>query len=99
VLIVSNLINLFKSLDSSGSAEKEMDGFCLFLGLNEVRSGVRQMFCSTPAQNSLINVYLCSTFVPDRTDQAVRIVEAAHGLVIFSAEPPQVATLAKIFWA
>jgi len=89
VLIVSNLINLFKSLDSSGSAEKEMDDFCLFLVLNEVRPGDRQMSCSTPtAQNSLSNVYLCPTFVPNRTNQAVGIVEASHGLVIFSAEPP-----------
>jgi len=98
--IERNLIYLFKSLDSSGSAEKEMDGYCLLLVFNEVQSGVWQMSYSAPAApNGVSNVYLCRSFVPNRADQAVRIVEAAYGLVIFSAEPPHVAALAEILWA
>jgi len=58
------------------------------------------MSCSSPAtQDSFSYVDLCASYMTDWADQALRVVEALHRLIVFSAESPHITTLVKVLWA
>ena len=93
-------VSVFQTFNRPWTAEEGMDGFCLFLEFNKVGSGVRQVSCSSPAtQDCRGYVDLCSTYMAYWADQARWIVKASYRLIMFGAETPHIATLAKVLWA
>ena len=77
-----------------------MDGFCLFLEFSQIGSGIRQVSCPPPTTRDCRGfVDLCPANVAYGADQAGRIIIATYRLVVFGAEAPHVATLAKVLWA
>jgi len=99
-LVLCSQVSFFQTFNRSWVAEEGMDGFCLFLGFNKVGSGIRQVSCSSPAtQDCRSYVDLCPTYMAYWADQARGIVKASYRLVVFGAETPHIATLAKVLWA
>jgi len=93
-------VPFFQTFNRSWVAEEGMDGFSLFLEFNQVGSGIRQVSCSSPAtQDCRSYVDLCPTYMAYWADQARGIVKASYRLVVFGAETPHIATLAKVLWA
>ena len=88
-------VSFFQTLKRSWVAEEGMDGFCLFLEFNKVGSGVRQVSCSWPATQDFD---LCPTYMAYWADQARWIIKGSYRLVVFGAETPHIATLAKVLW-
>jgi len=77
-----------------------MDGFGLFLELNQVGSGMWQMARPTPAaEDGRGDIDLRPANVAYGADQAGRIVQTMYRLVVLGAKAPQVATLALGLWA
>jgi len=82
------------------TAKEGMDGFCLFLEFSQIGSGIRQVSCPPPTTRDCRGfVDLCPANVAYGADQAGRIIIATYRLVVFGAEAPHVATLAKVLWA
>ena len=66
-----------------------MDGFGLFLELNQVGSGMWQMPWPSPtAKDGRGDIHLCPTNVANRANQAGRIIKTTHRLVILGTKAP-----------
>jgi len=77
-----------------------MDGFGLFLELNQVGSGMWQMPWPSPtAEDGRGDIDLRPANVTYGADQAGWIVKTTHRLVVLGAKAPQVATFAQVLWA
>ena len=64
-----------------------MDSFGLFLELSQIGSGIRQM--PWPSQkDGRGDIHLCPAHVTYKADQAGRIVETTHRLVILGTKAP-----------
>ena len=86
----SVLLRLASSfLNRFWSTEEGVDSFGLFLELSQIGSGIRQMPWPSPtAKDGLGDIHLCPAHVTYRADQAGRIVETTHRLVILGTESP-----------
>ena len=74
-----------------------MDGPRLLLEFVEVGSRDRNMSCSAPAAEKCLGyIYLGPAGVADWADEAGRIVEALHRLVLCRAKSPHVTTTTKV---
>jgi hypothetical protein len=93
-------VSFLQISDRFWTAKEGMDSFRLFLEFSQVGSGIRQMSCPSPAtQDCRGYVDLCPSYVAYGADQARWIIEASYRWVVFGAEAPHVAALAKVLWA
>ena len=93
-------VSFFQIFNRFWAAKEGINGFRLFLEFSQVGSGIRQMSCPSPAaQDCRGYVDLCPSYVAYGADQARWIVKASYRLVVFGAEAPHVAALAKVLWA